>query len=123
MGKVLRATHALWLHRNDLLHASTAEGIKGLDMVQLREAVETQFKTGRVGLDSKDWALLDIHIEDLMVDSIENIRGWLCNILIARGDIDAAGEEGLKDSTVVASQTVTAQQCKEFLDWRKVCLR
>ena len=75
-------------------------------------------------MDEEDWSLLDTHIDDIMADSTDCIRGWLCNVLIARGDIEAAKEESIKDrsNTCVASQQVTPQQQREFMDWRNVCL-
>ena len=40
VGKVLRATHLLWLYRNDMLHVCTEHDIPGIDMVQLRGEIE-----------------------------------------------------------------------------------
>ena len=124
VGKMVRATHALWLHRNHLLHMKTDNGLAGLDMIQLREAVQAQLTQGREGMDEDDWSLLDVHVDDIMTDSVDCIRGWLCNVLIARGDIAAAQEESTKDRnhTCVASHHVTPQQQREFTDWRNVCL-
>ena len=73
VGKMLQATHLLWLHRNQLLHLKTENGSAGLDMIQLQEAVQQQLLKGREGMDEKDWSLLDTHIDDIMADSTDYI--------------------------------------------------
>ena len=46
-------------------------------------------------MDVDDWYLLDINIHDLIAEPVDPIHGWLYDILTARGDIEAAKEEGL----------------------------
>ena len=97
VGKMLRATLQLWLHCNGMLHATAENGIPGMNLIQLRGSVEAQLKLGKGLMDSDNWYLLDINIHDLMAEPVDSIRGWLCDILIARGDIEAAKEEGTRD--------------------------
>ena len=124
VGKMLRATLQLWLHRNGMLHASSENGIAGMDLILLRNTVEKQLKLGKGLMDADDWCLLDVNIHDLMAEPVDSIRGWLCDILIARGDIEAAKEEGLRDRRGASAQStqITYKQHKAFLDWRNVHL-
>ena len=45
----------------------------------------------------KIFYLLDTDQEELLKEPAEMIRGWLCEILIARGDLASARLESLKD--------------------------
>ena len=124
VGKILRATHALWLHRNAMLHIRTAQGMPGMDMVQLKEAVDRQLSLGKGNMHQDDWYLLERSSDELMTESIDGIRGWLCDIYIARGQHQDAVDEGKLDraSTTVNMTNVTEQQRREFLDWRNIRL-
>ena len=53
---------------------------------------------------------------------MDSTRGWLCDILIARGDIEAANEEGIRDrqGALAQSNQITHQQRNAFLDWRNI---
>ena len=41
VGKILRATHSIWMERNRILHIRTAGGIKCLEIAGLETAVHT----------------------------------------------------------------------------------
>ena len=86
VGKMIRATHGLWMERNNILHLRTADGIKGLCHISLQTAVEHQWDLGHENLDEKDHYLLEGDVETIMTQPVEMIRGWLCEILIARSD-------------------------------------
>ena len=124
LGLVIRATHSLWLERNNILHLRTANGIRGLCMISMQTAVENQLDLGRENLDVEDHYLLDNDVETLMSEPAEMIRGWLCEILIARGDFASARLESLRDrgdiSHVVPSLTET--ELRKYSDWRNVQL-
>ena len=43
----------------------------------------------------EDFYLMDTPLDQLLLEPIENIHGWLCSVKIASGDIDAEHTEGL----------------------------
>ena len=97
VGKVMRATLQLWLYRNGMIHTTLENGIQCTYLIQLRGSIETQLKLDKGLMNSDDWYLLGINIHDLMTEAVDSICGWLCDMLIARGDIDTAKEEGTRD--------------------------
>ena len=108
-----------------MLHASAENGIADMDLILLRNTVKTQLKLGKGLMDADDWYLLDININDLMAEPVDSIRGWLCDILIVRRDIEASKEEGLRDRRGDSAQSnqIKHQQRKVFLDWRNIHLQ
>ena len=124
VGKILRATHALWLHRNAMLHIRTDQGMPGMDMVQLQEAVEQQIGLGTGNMHQDDYHLLERDVDEVMEGTIEDIRGWLCDMYVARGQHQEAIDEGKLDryATTVNMTNVTEEQRREFLDWRNIKL-
>ena len=97
VGKMLRASHGIWMERNHILHLRTASGINGLEMIALTTAVTAQYDLGDADLDEEDLYLLDKAKDTILKEPIECIRGWLCEILIARGDFPSARLESLRD--------------------------
>ena len=124
VGKMLRATHNLWMERNNILHLRTSQGIKGLEMIALETVVTTQFDLGYSNLNETDHFLLEKEKDGLLTEPIDTIRGWLCDILIARGDFASAQLESLRDRGDISHvrQTLSASEMREYLDWRHVCL-
>ena len=124
VGCMLRATHKLWLQRNNLLHARTEAGLKGYTLIDLTSLVQDQYTIGVKLMSVEDHYLMDVPISDLLNGSVENIRGWLCSVLIARGDLEAAQRESIDDRGVLSHQLprLTAGQTQALLDWRRVCL-
>ena len=53
------------------------------------------------------------------------IRGWLCEILIARGDLASARLESLRDRGEITNviPTLTATEQLAYLDWGRVCIQ
>ena len=96
----------------------------GMDLLQLQEAITAQLKLGKHNIDHEDWYLFEINILDLMAEPVDCIRGWLCDMLIARGEIEAAKEESVKDrsSATINSTQISNQQRKEFMNWRNIKL-
>ena len=123
--KMIRATHSLWMERNNLLHLRAANGIRGLCNIALQTAVSQQYNLGHEGLEEEDFYLLDTDQEELIKEPAEMIRGWLCEILIARGDLASARLESLKDRGEITHviPILTAIEQRSYLDWRKVCLQ
>ena len=54
INKVLRVTLNLWLERNEIVHAHTKEGIKGIELISLHSAVKEELEKGRGGLQPDD---------------------------------------------------------------------
>ena len=46
VGKMLRATHGLWMERNRILHLRTMSGIHGLQMLCLESTISAQYRLG-----------------------------------------------------------------------------
>ena len=63
-------------------------------------------------------------LDEILAGTAEDIRGWLCSILIARGDFESAKAEGKKYRGILSHTLprLTANQQKAYLDWRKVRL-
>ena len=97
IGKMIRATHSLWLERSNMLHLQIENGIRGLNLISMQTAVEHQLQLGYGNLNADNHYLLDKDIESLMKEPADMIRGWLCKILIARGDLASARLESLSD--------------------------
>ena len=124
VGKMLRVTLNLWLARNDIVHVQTKEGMKGMNMVELKAEVTREVDKGVDDMMGEDFFLMDTPLDRLLREPIETIRGWLCSVKIARGDIDAARAEGLRDRGELSHEqpTLTEAQLSEFLDWRNIHL-
>ena len=75
-------------------------------------------------MEAEDQYLLQMSLEERTAGTAEDIRGWLCSVLIARGDIESAKVESSKDRGNL-SQTLprlTANQQQAYLNWRNVHL-
>ena len=85
---------------------------------------QEQLSLGLDNISPADRYLFDVNIHDLMEEPGDCIRGWLCDMLIARGDVQAAKDECLRPrlSNTVNSNYISARQRKEFLDWRNISL-
>ena len=112
------------MERNNILHLRTSQGIKGLEMIALETAVTKQFDLGYSNLDETDHFLLKKEKYDHMTEPVDTIRGWLCDILIARGDFASAWIEYLRDRGDISHviPTLSAAEMRKYLDWRHVCL-
>ena len=124
VGKMLRATHGLWMERNNILHLRTINGIHGLQLICLDRAVTRQYELGYENLNQEDHYLLEKEKQSLLQQPVEVIRGWLCEILIARGDFDAARLESLRDRGEITHclPSLTPAEMRKYCDWRQVCL-
>ena len=73
-------------------------------------------------MNDDDVYLLEMDKEQLLASPEDRIRGWLCCVLIARGEHDAARLEGQTDrgATTHGIPQLTAAQQEEYLDWRRV---
>ena len=122
INKVLRATLQLWLQRNEIVHAQTKEGLKGVEREALIIKKEDELAKGIGGLQPEDFYLLDTNMENLKGEPIESVRGWLCNAMIARRDLKGAQEEGLKDRGIISHHQpkLTGREMKKYLDYRSI---
>ena len=118
INKVLRVTLNLWLERNEIVHAHTKEGIKGMELISLHSAVKEELEKGRGGLQPDDYYLLDKDVEKIKDESLESIRGWLCSIEIERGDFEGTQFESLKDRGIRehAQLKLSTREIHKFLD-------
>ena len=118
VGRILRATHKLWLQRNYILHARTDAGLNGYTLIELTSLIEKQYNLGvqHMSADHHHW--MDIPISELLNGPVESIRGWLCSVLIARGDLEAAQRESTDDKGELTHQLprLTAGQIQALLD-------
>ena len=122
---MIRATHGLWMERNNILHLRTANGMKGLCIISMQTAVERQLDLGHGNLDEENYYLLENDVETIMKEPVEMIRGWLCKILIARGDFASARLESLRDRNDISHiiPILTDREMEKYLDWRNVQLQ
>ena len=77
------------------------------------------------GLTDEDVYLLENDIEELVQGPVDMIHGWLCDILIAKGDFDSERLTFLRDrgeATHVLPALATVEM-RSYLDWRNVCLQ
>ena len=96
----------------------------GMDSVQLRAAIAEQLRLGKDGIQEEDYYLFEVNIHDLMEEPIDCIRGWLCDMLIARGDIAAAQDEcrRVRPLQTVNSISISNHQRKEFMNWQNISI-
>ena len=122
---MIRSTHGLWMERNNILHLQTAHGIKRLCLMSMQTAVECQLNIGHENFDEADHYLLENDVESLMKEPVDMIRGWLCEILIARGDFASARLESLRDRGDISHivPKLSEREMAKYLDWRNVQLQ
>ena len=112
------------MERNNLLHLRAANGIRVLNNISLQNAVSQQYNLGYEGLEEEDFYLLENSEDELMKKPVEMIKGWMCDIMIARGDLASARLESLRDKSEITHviPTLTAAEKRSYLDWRNVGL-
>ena len=110
--------------RNDMVHLKTEEGLKGMDLVVLQHEVESEVNRGVDMMEPEDHYLLDIHLPTLLLEPVEYLRGWLCSVKLARGDFEAAREEGLNDRGMAthAQPSLSVGQLNRFYNWKNIQL-
>ena len=62
VGKMIRATHRLWMERNNILHLQTANDVRGICLISIRTAVEQQLALGHDNLIADDYYLLNFEL-------------------------------------------------------------
>ena len=122
---MLQATHRLWMERNNILHLRTIAGIHGLQLIRLQTAVTEQYELGYENLEEEDHYLLEKNKEDLLKEPMDVVRGWLCEMLIARGEFASARLESLRDRGEISHTlpSLSATEMRKYHDWRNVCLQ
>ena len=123
--KLLRATHSVWMERNNVHHLQAINKVRGLELTKLETEVNSQFEIGEEGMDEENHFLLRRNKEELLTSPIEIIRSWLCEIYIARGQLDKARLESLKDTGGILHKipNLTPTEINKYLDWRNVTLQ
>ena len=124
-GKVLRASLELWLKRNSILHATTHDGILGMERVALDTEIRTEKRANLQGIDPEDAYLMEIPLDTLLKETVEVQRGWLCSVKIARGDLIAARAERTRDRSALSFKqpVLTPREQRQYMDWRRVRLK
>ena len=95
-----------------------------MHLAALYSAVEEELDKGLRGLQPADFYLMETNIHRLRRDPIESVRGWLCSIKIARGDMDGARLESVKDRGIQSHHqpALTGREMNKYLDWRRIKL-
>ena len=93
--------------------------------MSMQTAVKRKLDLGHEDLDEEDYYLLKNDTETLMKKPVDMIRGWLCEILIARGDFASARLESLRDRDDISHivPNLREREMKKYLDWRNVQLQ
>ena len=90
-------------------------------MVCMQTAVNKQFNLGYAELQDENFYRLDNDRDTIMQEPIDMISGWLCKILIARGDFATAILESLRDRGEMSHlvPTLSPLDRRNYFDWRK----
>ena len=107
-----------------MVHLKTAQGLTGMRLMELQQEIEFELSRGVELMEVDDHHLMEVQLDSLMADSLENLRGWLCSVKIARGDCAAAEAEGLRDRGLLsrAQPTLSAAQLRGYLNWKNIQL-
>jgi hypothetical protein len=81
---LLHLTHTQWCHRNAILHARDAKGLKLKDGQALTAAITDQFHLGLDGLHARDRHYISRGIDYVLSRPAANQKAWLSAICIAR---------------------------------------
>ena len=94
-------------------------------MIHLQTAVTEQYDLGYENLEEEDHYLLEKTKKDLLKETMDVVRGWLCEILIACGEFASARLESLRDrgETTHTLPPLLATEMRKYHNWRKVCLQ
>ena len=124
MGKILRATHKLWMARNEMVHLKTEEGLKGMNMVELHSEVNAELQRGIDLMAAEDYYLMEVDSGKLLLKPLESLRGWLCSVKLARGDTEGAKQEGLNDRGLLSHKlpTLSTGQMRQYHNWNNIQL-
>ena len=107
-----------------MVHLKTDQGFKGIHLIELQQEVEFELSRGVESMAVEDHHLMQVELDSLMVDTLENLRWWLCSVKIARGDCKAAEAEGLKDRGHMShvQPRLSATQLRGYLNWKNIQL-
>jgi hypothetical protein len=81
---LLSITHSQWTHRNGILHARDAHGLKATLGKALVTAIDLQFQSGLEGLHPSDYHLIECGRERVCRITSPGQLSWLYSIRIAR---------------------------------------
>ena len=107
-----------------MVHLSTLEGLNGMDLVSLHSAVESEVLRGVELMAPEHHYLMEVQLDSLLGESLEHLRGWLCSVKLARGDIEGAVDEGLDDRGLLrrSRPTLTAEEIRRYQNWKNMHL-
>ena len=106
-------------------HLQAINKVRGLELTKLETEVDSQFQIGEEGLDEENHYLLRRNKEEFLTSPIETSRSWLCEIHIARGQLDKARLESLKDRGEILHKipNLTPTEINKYLNLRSVTLQ
>jgi hypothetical protein len=81
---LLSMTHSQWTHRNSILHARDAQGLRIKDGQELDTAITLQFQSGLEGLHPNDFHLIEHGRDRVLRMTGPGKLSWLSSIHIAR---------------------------------------
>ena len=81
---LLSVTHSQWTHRNSILHARDAHGLRVKEGKELTTAIDLQFQSGLEGLHPRDYHLIERGQERVLRMTGPGKLSWLSSIRIAR---------------------------------------
>ena len=105
-------------------HLQAINNVRGLELTKLETEVDSQFEIGEEGMNEENPFLLRRNKEELLTSPIETIRSWLCEIYVARGQLDKARLESLKDrgETLHKIPSLSPMKINRYLDWKNISL-
>ena len=124
VGRMLTATHALWQHRNEIVHRRSVEGLIAEDSIAMRTEVERLYEEYET-LEEHIPYLFDASIDELYEKGVAFIRGWIADVNIAMGRYPEAVKATAWDQRENNRQRMHLgmREEQQLLDWRNVLLR
>ena len=61
-----------------------------MDLVTLHSTIREEFNRGTELMAPEHYYLMEVELDTLLGESLEHLRGWLCTVKLARGDVDGA---------------------------------
>ena len=106
------------MKRNDLLHLRAANGDRGLNNTALYTVVTQQYNIGHESLEEEYFYILEYSEDELIEEHVEMIRGWMCEIIIVRGDLASTRLESLRNRGEITHviHSLTAVEKRSYLD-------
>ena len=95
-----------------------------MDLIALHSEVKREVNRGTALMAVEDHHLMDETLDSLVESSLEHLRGWLCRVKLACGDIEGAVDEGLNDRGLLrhSRPSLTSDQLRHYQNWKNIHL-